>query len=265
MELLFSIDRGFIPLFLNCTDSIAKNGGYQSYTAYIIHSDMTDEDENRIRNQVSPLFDCRFIKIDEALFAGFPESDRYPKQIYYRLAAPLLLPKELERVLYLDVDLVVINPLNELFESDFEGKYCVACTHTGKLLTKINRARLGMPEKAVYVNTGVMLLNLPLLREKLNMKAICGYANKNRKMLILPDQDIFSALYGDKVKLADTMRYNLSDRILNLNNANPTNSARDLAWVRENAVIIHYFGKNKPWKADYHGILDVFYHENHIR
>lgn len=110
-----------------------------------------------------------------------------------------------------------------------------------------------------------MLLNLPLLREKLNMKAICGYANKNRKRLILPDQDIFSALYGDKVKLADTMRYNLSDRILNLNNANPANSARDLAWVRENAVIIHYFGKNKPWKADYHGILDVFYHENHVR
>lgn len=265
MNLLFSINRGFIPLFLNCTDSIAKNGGYKSYTAYIIHSDMSDEDEARIRKEISPVFNCRFIKADDKMFAGFPETDRYPKQIYYRLAAPQLLPKQVERILYLDVDLVVINPLTELYESDFEGNFCIACTHTGKLLTQINRVRLKMPEKAAYVNTGVMLLNLPMLRERLDMGDICRYVNKNSRKLILPDQDIFSALYGDRVKLADTMIYNLSDRILNLNNTNPANSARDLEWVRKNSVIIHYFGKNKPWNRHYNGILDVFYRENKIR
>ena len=34
-----------------------------------------------------------------------------------------------------------------------------------------------------------------------------------------------------------------------------------LDWVRKNAVIIHYCGRNKPWKENYKGILDVFYRE----
>lgn len=79
---------------------------------------------------------------------------------------------------------------------------------------------------------------------------------------MLPDQDILTALYGDRVKLLDTMIYNLSDRTLNLYNADPTNEKRDLAWVRENSVVIHYFGRNKPWKENYRGILDIFYYEN---
>jgi len=68
-------------------------------------------------------------------------------------------------------------------------------------------------------------------------------------------------LYGDRVKIVDTLRYNLSDRTLSFYNADPLKENLDLEWVRKNAVVIHYFGKNKPWKPHYKGILDVFYHE----
>ena len=57
------------------------------------------------------------------------------------------------------------------------------------------------------------------------------------------------------------MRYNLNDRVLNLYNMDPLNRPVDLAWVRENAVILHYFGKNKPWKEGYIGILGGLYWE----
>ena len=52
--------------------------------------------------------------------------------------------------------------------------------------------------------------------------------------------------------------------MLSYYNADLRNEKRDLAWVRENAVVIHYYGKNKPWKDGYNGILDVFYKENVI-
>ncbi len=35
----------------------------------------------------------------------------------------------------------------------------------------------------------------------------------------------------------------------------------DLAWVRQNTVLIHYCGRNKPWKPRYIGELGVFYDE----
>ena len=37
----------------------------------------------------------------------------------------------------------------------------------------------------------------------------------------------------------------------------------DLEWVRENCIIIHFCGRNEPWKETiWDGQLDVFYHEN---
>ena len=82
-----------------------------------------------------------------------------------------------------------------------------------------------------------------------------------KTVLALPDQDILTALYGDRVHLLDSMVYNLSDRILALHNAELRNAPVDLDWVRAHTVIIHYCGRLKPWKPHYVGVLDVFYHE----
>lgn len=259
MNLLFAINRGFVNLFASCIHSIVKNGGADQYDAYILHSDLKSADQDQVRQVAGEAVACHFVPVDPTLFDGFPETKRYPRQIYYRLAAPLLLPKDLERVLYLDVDTVVINPLGDLYHADLQENYFAACTHVRKFLTKVNQARLGVEEEVPYVNTGVLLMNLPALREKLRLSDIRDYANAKKHAFILPDQDILTALYGTKIKLVDTMRYNLSDRILDFYNADPRNEERDLDWVRENAVIIHYCGKNKPWKDSYAGELGVFY------
>ena len=203
----------------------------------------------------------RFYQVPETLFAGFPESERYPRQIYYRLVAPLLLPEDLERILYLDVDTVIINSLKELYQWDFQGNLYVGCTHTREFLTKLNRTRLKSEKAVAYINTGVLLMNLKQLREQISLEQIREYTCARKYALVLPDQDILTALYGDRVELADTMRYNLSDRLLMFWNADLTNEKRDLSWVRENAVVIHYCGKNKPWTDRYTGILGVFYQE----
>lgn len=261
MNLLFCINHNFVPLMINCVRSIVKNGAGTKYQIYILHSDLEETDRGQIEAGVGEQAVCHFISVDPGIFAGFPETKRYPAEIYYRLAAPLLLPRELDRILYLDVDTVVINPLDELYNMSFDGNYFYACTHVRKFLTDVNKLRLGVRSDAPYVNTGVMLYNLSALRENLRLEDIRDYAQRKMQAFLLPDQDILTALYGEKVKLVDTMRYNLSDRILALHNADPRNEKLDLEWVRNNGVVIHYCGKNKPWKPNYNGVLDVFYRE----
>lgn len=260
MNLLFCINPKFRPLLCQCLRSIVKNGGEERYDAYILHSDLTDADMDAVR-AVSNRVSCRFLSVDAGNFDGFPESSRYPRQIYYRLAAPLLLPEELDRILYLDVDTLVINPLKELYTMDFQGNYYIACTHIREALTKLNDRRLNVPDGSPYVNTGVMVLNLPALRENLTMDEIRRTALQKIDSFWLPDQDLLTVLHGDKILLADTQKYNLSDRILNIYNANPKNPRHNLDWVRENTVVIHYCGKNRPWKPHYIGQLGVFYEE----
>lgn len=260
MNLLFCINPKFRPLLCQCLRSIVKNGGEECYDAYILHSDLTGADMDAVR-AVSDRVSCRFLSVDAGNFDGFPESSRYPRQIYYRLAAPLLLPEELDRILYLDVDTLVINPLKELYTMDFQGNYYIASTHIREALTKLNDRRLNVPDGSPYVNTGVMVLNLPALRENLTMDEIRRTALQKIDSFWLPDQDLLTVLHGDKILLADTQKYNLSDRILNIYNANPKNPRHNLDWVRENTVVIHYCGKNRPWKPHYIGQLGVFYEE----
>lgn len=218
MNLLFAINGGYIPTFLGCMRSVLLHGGASHYEVFILHSDLTDGDEADIRTAL-PDVDFHFVFVDPAMFDGFPESKRYPRQIYYRIAAPLLLPDTLERILYLDADTVIINPLTTLYATPFGDAYFMACTHTRKLLEKLNAARLGMDEAAPYINTGVLLYNLPALRADLDMERVRAFADEKQDVFLLPDQDILTALYGDRVHLLDSMVYNLSDRILALHNA----------------------------------------------
>ena len=262
MNLLFSVNRAFVPLLTSCLRSVVQNGGMVHYDAYVLHSDLTEEDCAALSALYTEQVAFHFVPVDEHIFDGFPEFKRYPRQIYYRLAAPTLLPATLDRVLYLDVDTLVINSLEELYTKSFDGKWFMACTNINRLLTRVNQIRLGMEEDAPYINSGVMLLNLEVLREKFHLEDVRRYALEMKSRLVLPDQDIMTALCARHVVLLDNMRYNLSDRTLSLYNADPTNPRRDAEWVRENTVIIHYFGRNKPWKENYRGVLDVFWQEN---
>ena len=70
---------------------------------------------------------------------------------------------------------------------------------------------------------------------------------KMEKRLFLPDQDVLNALYGNKVIVIDNLKYNLSDRAIKRYNLTKREKI-NRHWVDENAYIIHYYGKNKPWK-----------------
>lgn len=261
MHLLFAINQKHIPLLYSCLNSIAIKGGEDNYDIHLLNSDFDQRVRDEIIKTIDKRFHCHFVDVPKDLFAGFPETRRYPVQIYYRLAAPFLLSEDIDRVLYLDVDTIIINPLASLYNLDFEDKWFVACSHTDGVLNKINQIRLQTEKEVPYVNTGVLLMNLSKLRKNLNLNDIRNFPNEYQLPLFLPDQDILTALYGDKVKIADELLYNISDRILFMNNAKMHSEKINVDWVRKNSVIIHYFGKNKPWNKDYFGLLDVFYHE----
>ena len=260
MNLLFCIDRRALSQMVVCLRSIVKNGGAKRYRVFLLHSDL----DQTICENLSRDFPCmefHFLTVPHGMFEGFPVTNRYPKEIYYRLAAPLLLPRDLNRILYLDADTIVINPLRSLYETDFEGNLYAACTHTRGLLTRLNLMRLHSQKAACYINSGVLLMNLPLLRWTLDLEQMTCYVRSRRLPLFLPDQDILTALYGDRVKRLCAMRYNLSERILKQHNDDRSRRTWDSAWIRRYTVIIHYCGRNKPWKPGYRGQLGGFYRE----
>ena len=264
MNLLFSINQKFVPLWSQCMATILRHGGADRYDLYVLHSDLTEADGARMRAVLRPQDSCTLVPVPDDLFEGFPASGRYPLQIYYRLAAPLVLPAELDRILYLDVDTVILNSLEPLYTSDFGGTAFMACSHTRKFMDKVNQARLGLEEGVRYLNSGVLMMNLTLLRQIVHLEDIRDYAEQYRRRLILPDQDILTALFGNRALVLDSRIYNMTDRLYLRCNATPGEKI-SLDWVGRNTVVVHYLGRRKPWQKNYIAPLGGFYREELVR
>lgn len=265
MNLLVTLNAGYLrPLAVMLKSVVTANPGVV-FDVYVLHKSLTEDDLSRVGRAIG----CdrvvfHPIRIDDSSLADAPTSARYPTEMYYRLFACLYLPETLERVLYLDPDLVVLNSLREFYGMSLENHYFAACSHVFiRSLQRFNEFRLNMEKGTPYINSGVLLMNLSLLRKEMVPEEVFAYIRNHRRRLLLPDQDVLSALYGSKTLLVNSLLYNLSEPFRNAYNFRlfPGETPISLDWVRHNTVIVHYCGKNKPWKPKYDGVLDVFYRE----
>ena len=170
--------------------------------------------------------------------------------MYYRLLAGHLLPPEVERVLYLDPDILVINPLRPLWETALDGHLFAACAHTGKteLVSSVNRVRLGVEND--YFNSGVLLMDLVRCRQEIVPQELFDYAAAHMNTLILPDQDMLNALFGDRVLPLSDVRWNYDAR--DYHGYFVTSGGEvDMDWIMAHTTILHFCGKAKPWKRNY--------------
>ena len=239
--------------------SLLKSNPDCLFDVYLLNTSVTFDDTALTRRLLSPCGNLILVNADDIKLEGAPTTSRYPKEIYYRIFAARYLPKSLDRVLYLDPDLIVNGSVKELYSTNLDNYFFAAASHTGSFLTTFNSLRLDMDENSPYINSGVMLMNLERLRREQNYEEVFDFIEKRKKLLLLPDQDIISSLYGSKIYALDTFRYNMTERLYKLHS--PFEKELDLDWVRSNSVIIHYCGKNKPWKDNYFGELNVFYNE----
>ena len=263
MNILITINKKYIKQVNILLNSIQYSNAKENFNIYILHKDLEEKDLKIIENNLDlNRFQIQLIHISEKEIQKFPVHEkRYPVEVYFRIFASNYLPQDLERILYLDADTIVINSLKELYETDFENNYYVAATHIKKVLHKLNEIRLNIKEDEPYINTGVLLMNLKELRKVNIEKEVKAFIEKNEKKLLLPDQDILVSMFGDKIKLVDSLKYNLGERTVNTYNINHPKNQIGLRWICRNTVIIHYFGRNKPWNKQYIGRLDCFYHK----
>lgn len=259
VNLLVTLDENYLTQLGVMLFSLIRSNPDCALNVYLLHSSIPENallPTEKLLSGHGRLFPIQVRDLD---LEQAPTTARYPKEIYYRIFAARYLPATLDRVLYLDPDLIVNGSIPPLYCTPMEGYYFAAATHIRAFFHKVNSMRLDMDDDSPYINSGVMLMNLELLRKEQNLEDVFCFIEKHKSLLVLPDQDIISGLYGSKILTLDAFRYNMTERLYQMHA--PFEKDMTLDWVRKNAVIIHYCGRNKPWKENYKGILDVFYQE----
>lgn len=259
LNILVTLDCNYLhQLNVMLTSLLEREEGFVR-VFLLSRGEMTDEQLANTRLVLAGRGELCPITIREEQLQGAPTTDRYPLEIYYRIFAAKYLPQELDRVLYLDPDLVINQSIRHLYRLPMGTAFFAAASHIGNLLHIVNELRLDMDETSPYINSGVMLMNLRQLRQEQDYAQVFDYIAAHKNRLILPDQDIISGLYGGRIIPLDAWRYNMTERLFAFHRQ--AGDRMDLDFVRENSAVIHYCGRNKPWKNNYIGKLDCFYKE----
>ncbi|TCT20488.1 lipopolysaccharide biosynthesis glycosyltransferase [Melghiribacillus thermohalophilus] len=262
-NILVTLDANYIPPLNVLLHSLFKNHPDDSFSIYLMHSSIPDRDLTDLHQFVNESENFLFpIKVDPQTFSGAPVFRHYTAEMYYRLLAHQLLPDHLERILYLDPDIVCMNSISKFYNTPFHDHLFIAAEHeySSRMARLINKMRLRTPKAKGYYNTGVLLMNLEGMRETVYPGEIFQFIEQNKLKLVLPDQDILNGLYWDRIQSVPSMYYNFDARYYEFSKFLP-NQKYTLEWIREHTVFIHYCGKNKPWHDHYRGTLGMFYKE----
>ena len=251
INLLATLDRNYLPQLKVMLTSLYVNNPEDSFSIFILHSNLTDEDTDEIAAWCARRRWSFFpIIVDSKLFKEAPVSSQYPKEMYYRLLAPHLLPHDIRRIIYLDPDTLVINPVRALWETDLKDCIFAAAAHTGvtEIANGVNRIRL--KTESDYYNSGVLLFDLERGRREIIPNEIFTFVEKHEKELLLPDQDLLNMMYWKQILPLDDSIWNYDARNYSNYLIRSTGTC-NTDWVMKNTSILHFCGKAKPWKPGY--------------
>ncbi|MFC5472182.1 glycosyltransferase family 8 protein [Cohnella suwonensis] len=211
---------------------------------YVISTGITEENQNKLEKTVSR-FNARiqFIRVDSAPYEVFHTSGHITKAAYLRLAIPDILPLSVQKVIYLDSDVVVTGNIVELWETDLKG-HAIAAVPDFLMYSRCKD--LQIPEGA-YFNSGIMIMNLSKWRKESLTRKAMDYIARSTITLACHDQDVLNALlFDDWLELPLT--WNVNTFIVK-------------EWKVSNPpAIIHYTDVSKPWHLDnFHPFKKEYY------
>ena len=143
MDILVTVNRAYLyPLSVMLKSLVCQHPG-TPMRVFVLHRSLTTEDLTALERSVDEsALTLVPVAADPHLLPQAPTTDRYPMEMYDRIFAAFQLPQELERVLYLDPDLVVNHPLDSLWELPLEEYFFAAASHVAKGMEKFNAIRL---------------------------------------------------------------------------------------------------------------------------
>ncbi|MEH2922765.1 glycosyltransferase family 8 protein [Samsonia erythrinae] len=242
LHVAYGVDDNFLfGAAISSTSLLINN----NITIYLhIFTDSIDNEKTLRFKRMAERFhiDITIYHIDNKPLEKLPTKN-WPYSAYYRLIAFDYLGKDIEKLLYLDADIICKGSINELHDLNLDSYTCAVVPDIEEMQPKAVE-RLNTPElNGVYFNSGVMLVNLKNWNLKKLTYKVISFILKN-KNLKYPDQDAlnillinenyilprkFNCIYSIKSELKDKTHQDYKEII------------------NDESVFIHYVGTTKPW------------------
>lgn len=193
-----------------------------------------------------------FHPFDTTLTAGLKVCGHPGLSTYYRIFIPDLFDQDVERLVYLDSDMVICSSLHDLASLSLDEGVIGAVPSFSKEMNQQRAADLAHGQSTGYFNAGVLLIDLPKWRRE-NVRDQClAFADDYPERMKLADQDMLNFVLAGKYKSlplswnATVEMYRDIDR-QDLDGY----TLADVEEARDHPNIVHFNGCFKPWHLSY--------------
>ena len=197
------------------------------------------------------------VDVNDLILPSSLYNSTYPKSAYSRLFAYNLLPNKVEKVIYLDCDIIVVGSLEDLYNRELNDNAFLAVQD---FLSNGYKRKIGLKKKDTYINTGVMVLNLKKFRELPITQRIASFLDKFSAAICHADQDIFNGIFQGEFSVLPPY-YNVMTQVNQysyeqiMRTWRPYNyySKEDIEYAKQNPRIYHYtacLNDIRPWFKD---------------
>lgn len=242
-NILFTTDENFAQHCGVCTVSLLKNNPNSKFSIVIVGMGLSVPTREKLKSCVDYFEngEVKLIDFHEEKLRDFPQIGHYQKNIYLRLWVDEFFGDDVEKVLYLDVDTIIVDNIEELFDIDLNDN--VLASVNIPFATSHNRCHL--PLEYDYFNSGVLIFNMKRWRFENGRKKILDFLLKNKDIALNPDQDALNGVFY-KERLTLDYIYNAITPFFKKDRFEELGS-KELSRIRENVKIVHFNGKARPW------------------
>lgn len=270
MNIALALNHKYVRYAYVMLTSLLRNQTVPHIHIYLLHNDLTAQDLKYFQDLVaSHRHEITFLPVDISIFpASLPTTKAWSLETYFRLLLLDILPADVDRLLYLDVDMIIDKPIDELYYTDFEDKLFCVCRDCALKLTEDDLRNKIFKEhfaqNFTYFNAGMMLWNIDALRKKYCFEDYMRTAKQLDYQLEAPDQDLLNYMHWKEIKYVDEFKYDLFSKFA-------YNKGVTYADVKRETSIVHFAG-TKPWEGEVvhyeieqlwwdYAKLTPFYHE----
>ena len=274
MDICYASNEAYVPyLAVSMFSCIYRNLQEDHLHFHVISNGISEESRARLQENAAlargksggkHTVSLRFYDLSDLpeRLGGHMDTGSYDISMLGRFFIGELLPERVEQVLYLDCDTVVADSLLPLFCKMEQGTLpgngspAVCGVPEPTIYPSIVR-QLGLdPEKEIYINSGVLLVDLVRWRTERIGERLLRFYIKNGEKLFCGDQDAINYVLRGSIGYLPPrynfftnyryFRYNTLVRLWPLYAEKSGGKAQFTAAVRKPAVI-HYMGAERPW------------------